>query len=412
MEFFRNPNIDWIGKKWYFIGLSFLLSLAGIVSLIIHHGPRYGIDFRGGTVIHVKFREAPNLDKLRASLDAQGLKNSELQQFGPATDHEILVNLDMTANQDTNLDTGRQAILKALRQEFGGEDKPNFNEMGAPSLAAVLSQDSAVTGAGLKPEQLQQVAENVIAYRDTPPHSGMISSFDELKQVPGATPQVIQALSSAYSIPPYTVRNVEIVGPKVGSELKIKALSATLLGLFFMLVYIAFRFEWIYGVAAVLATFHDVIIAVGFLSITHYEISLTVIAALLTLVGYSTNDTVVVFDRIRENVKLMRRDSITEIANRSINQTLSRTVLTSGLTFLTVLALYLFGGEVLRAFSFTLVVGILVGTYSSISVASTVVVSWQEYIARNRRGPATEAPVVERERGKQKRPKVGAGAKA
>jgi preprotein translocase subunit SecF len=208
------------------------------------------------------------------------------------------------------------------------------------------------------------------------------------------------------------VRNVEIVGPKVGAELKTKALSATLLGLLFMLIYIAFRFEWIYGVAAVLATFHDVIIAVGFLSITHYEISLTVIAALLTLVGYSTNDTVVVFDRIRENVKLMRRDSMTDIANRSINQTLSRTVLTSGLTFMTVLALYVFGGEVLRAFSFTLVIGILVGTYSSISVASTVVVSWQEYVARFRRGGAAEAVVVERDKGKAKRPKVGAGAKA
>jgi preprotein translocase subunit SecF len=411
MEFFRKPNIDWMGKKWYFIGLSFLLSFAGIVSLIMKHGPRYGIDFRGGTVIRVKFLEAPSLDRLRAALQAQGLKDSQLQQFGPQSDHEILVNLDMAATQAANLDAGRQAILTALRQEFGTADKPNLDEMGVPSIVAVLSQDQALSSAGLKPEQLQQIAQRVIAYRDSPPRSGMISSFDALKQVPGVTPQVIQALSSAYSVPPYAVRNVDIVGPKVGSELKVKALSATLLGLFFMLVYIAFRFEWIYGVAAVLATFHDVIIAVGFLSIAHYEISLTVIAALLTLVGYSTNDTVVVFDRIRENVKLMRRESMTEIANRSINQTLSRTVLTSGLTFLTVLALYLFGGEVLRAFSFTLVVGILVGTYSSISVASTVVVSWQEYTARFRRS-GVDTVAVEREKGKPKRAKVGAGAKA
>src|SRR5581483_11068555 len=216
------------------------------------------------------------------------------------------------------------------------------------------------------------------------PHSGLVSSFDELNQVEGVTPEVLQALRERFSIQGFAVRNVEIVGPRVGAALRKQALSATLLGLASMLVYIAFRFEWIYGVAAVIATLHDIIIAVGFMSIFNYEMSLTVIAALLTLVGYSVNDTIVVFDRIRENVKLLRRESITKIANLSINQTLSRTVLTSGLTFLTVLALYLFGGEVLRSFSFVLVVGILVGTYSSISVASTIVVSWQEYAARHR----------------------------
>lgn len=409
MELFRNPNIDWIGKKWSFIAVSFLLSLAGIVSLIAKGGPRYGIDFRGGTLVRVKFREAPSLDRLRASLQSAGLSNSTLQQFGAAEDHEILVGLDMEVDQDTNLDAGRQAILKALRQEFGGEDKSNWNEMGPASIAGQLAQDAALTGAGLTPEQLQEVSERMIAFRDSPPRSGMLASFDDLRQVEGVTPQITQALAANYSLPPYAVRNVEIVGPKVGAALRRQALNATLLGLASMLIYIAFRFEWIYGVAAVLATFHDVIIAAGFLSIVNMEITLTVIAALLTLVGYSVNDTIVVFDRIRENVKLMRRESMTDIANRSINQTLSRTVLTSGLTFLTVLALFLFGGEVLRGFAFTLVVGIIVGTYSSISIASTVVVSWQEYMARHRRGGAEKIAV---ERGKSKRSKVGAGANA
>src|SRR5262249_19038026 len=157
---------------------------------------------------------------------------------------------------------------------------------------------------------------------------------------PGVTPEVVKVVGDSFSLGAFAVRNVEIVGPKVGAALRRQALNATLLALASMLVYIAFRFEWIYGVAAVVATFHDVVIAVGFLSLFHKEITLTVIAALLTLVGYSMNDTIVVFDRIRENVKLMRRDSITDIVNRSINQTLSRTVLTSGLTFLTVLALF------------------------------------------------------------------------
>jgi len=415
MEFFRNPNIDWIGKKWIFIAFSFVLSFAGIASLIMKGGPRYGIDFRGGTVIRVKFRETPSLDRLRAALQSQGLGQSSLQQFGTEADREILVGLDMEADRDANLDVGRQAILNALRQEYGGqgtvaEEKPNWNEMGAASIANQLSQDATVTGAGVTAEQLQEIAARMIAFRDSPPRNGMIASFDDLRQVEGVTPQMIQALAANYLLPPYAVRNVEIVGPKVGADLKRQALSATLLGLASMLVYIAFRFEWIYGIAAVLATLHDVIIAVGFLSIAGLELSLTVIAALLTLVGFSVNDTIVVFDRMRENVKLMRRESMTEIANRSINQTLSRTVLTSGLTFLTVLSLFLFGGEVLRGFAFTLVVGIIVGTYSSISIASTVVVSWQEYNARRRRGGA-ETVIVERG-GKTKRSRVGAGAKA
>src|SRR6202041_1248439 len=146
-----------------------------------------------------------------------------------------------------------------------------------------------------------------------------------------------------------------------------------------MLIYIAFRFEWVFGAAAVIAVFHDVLITLGLFSVFHYEISLTVIAALLTLVGYSMNDTIVIFDRVRENSRLMRRESLTEIVNKSINQTLSRTILTSGLTFLPVLVLYVMGGEVLRAFSFAMVVGVVVGTYSSFGIAAPIVVFWNKH---------------------------------
>ncbi|MBI4463403.1 MAG: protein translocase subunit SecF [Acidobacteria bacterium] len=329
MEFFRNSNIDWIGKKWYFIGLSFVLSAVGIASLLAKGGPRYGVDFKGGTQIHIQFQEAPPLDRIRAALGSQGLSNSTLQRFGPESNHEILIALDLEATTEEDLDAGRRAIEDALRSEFGGT---------------------------------------------------------------------------------FEVRNVEIVGPKVGAALRRRALNATLLGLASMMIYIAFRFEWVYGVAAVIAALHDVVIAMGALSLANRELTLTVIAALLTLVGYSVNDTIVVFDRVRENVKLMRRQSITEIVNRSINQTLSRTVLTSGLTFLAVLVLFLLGGEVLRGFAFTLVVGIVVGTYSSIGIASTLVVSWQEYVNRHRRSGAV-AP-SERETSREKGARLGAGVKA
>ena len=169
------------------------------------------------------------------------------------------------------------------------------------------------------------------------------------------------------------------MGPKVGSDLRRQALYATLYALAGMLVYVAFRFEWVYGVAAIVATFHDVIITIGFFSLFNVEISLPVVAALLTLVGYSMNDTIVVFDRIRENVRGRRRESLAVLANQSINQTLSRTILTSGLTFITVLCLFFLGGEVLRGFSFALVVGILIGTYSSIAIAAPIVVIWQQW---------------------------------
>ncbi len=169
------------------------------------------------------------------------------------------------------------------------------------------------------------------------------------------------------------------MGPKVGAQLRRQAILATLYALAGMLLYIAFRFEWVYGAAAVIAVFHDVLITLGFFSIFHFEISLTVIAALLTLVGYSMNDTIVIFDRVREDLRLMRREPFPEVVNKAINQTLSRTILTSGLTFLTVLVLFLMGGEVLRAFSFAMVVGVVVGTYSSFGIAAPIVVWWNKY---------------------------------
>jgi preprotein translocase subunit SecF len=205
--------------------------------------------------------------------------------------------------------------------------------------------------------------------------------------------QIVDALQAHYGNP-FTVRNVQVVGPTVGKQLEKQALLATLYSMLGMLVYLWFRFQLIYGVAAVVACFHDTLITVGAFALTNREISLTVIAAILTLVGYSMNDTIVVFDRIRENLRLSRREALPDVVNRSINQTLSRTVLTSGLTFLTVLSLYVFGGEVLRNFSFALVVGILIGTYSSIAVAAPMLVAWQQW--RASRGKVTALPVAKR----------------
>jgi preprotein translocase subunit SecF len=218
----------------------------------------------------------------------------------------------------------------------------------------------------------------------------VLRSIDDLK---GSIPDpAIDALKQAFFTSDFGVRGADIVGPQVGDQLKTQAKLAVGFSLLGMLVYLWFRFELIYGVAAVVAVFHDTLITVGAFSLTNKEISLTVIAAILTLVGYSMNDTIVVFDRIRENVKLLRRESLAEIVNRSINQTLSRTILTSGLTFLTVLSLYLFGGEVLRGFSFALVIGIIIGTYSSIAVAAPMLVAYQEW--RSKRSGTVPVPAA------------------
>jgi preprotein translocase subunit SecF len=208
-----------------------------------------------------------------------------------------------------------------------------------------------------------------------------------LKGAPRDDPAVAAAIPENFYLSDFWVRNVEIVGPQVGGQLSTQAGLATLYSLLGMLVYLGFRFEWIYGVAAVVTVFHDTLITVGAFSLTNTDISLTVIAAILTLIGYSNNDTIVVFDRIRENIKLMRREKLSDIVNRSINQTLSRTILTAGLTFLTVLALFLFGGEVLRGFSLALVIGILIGTYSSIAIAAPILVAYQDWRVQKGKRP-------------------------
>jgi preprotein translocase subunit SecF len=327
VEFFRNPNVNWLGWKWYFLAFSMIFSVAGIVKMSWNWehpvgGMRspvpLGVDFRGGTQVDVQFTNPPDIDAIRRAIEAAGVKDAVITSFGPVADHQVLISLPEETNEAA-LDTGRQEIESALQAHYNNYFNPN---------------------SGVK---------------------------------------------------------VDVVGPTVGRQLEKQATLATLYSMLGMLIYLWFRFQLIYGVAAVVACFHDTLITVGAFALTGREISLTVIAAILTLVGYSMNDTIVVFDRIRENLRLSRREGLTDLVNRSINQTLSRTVLTSGLTFITVLALFIFGGDVLNGFSFALVVGILIGTYSSIAVAAPMLVAWQEY--RAGKGRAASLPAARKSKG-------------
>jgi preprotein translocase subunit SecF len=390
VEFFRNTNIDFLGKKWYFLAFSLVFSVAGLLSIFFWHGIPYGVDFRGGTLVYVKFSHTPDDNALRAAMDRVGLHNAKIQRYDVPANNEVLIDLDVQETSEKALDQGKSQIINALQTNApaGKQDLNNSSSLAIKSY--LMDKDPMHLGSDADQKYTQQ-AQAVVDARDKG-QGGVLSSFDQLKS--SVDPAAVAILPDGFFLSDFGVRNVEIVGPQVGAQLRKQALLATAYSLLGMLIYLALRFEWIYGVAAVVTVFHDTLITVGFFSLLNKDISLTVIAAILTLIGYSNNDTIVVFDRIRENIKLMRREKLSEIVNRSINQTLSRTILTAGLTFLTVLALYLFGGEVLRGFSLALVIGILIGTYSSIAIAAPILVAYQEWrVERGKRTIAMPARV-------------------
>ncbi len=391
MELFKSTNYDFLSYKWHFIVASLVLSAAGLVSLAVKGGPLYGIDFKGGTVMKLKFAGKPPIDEIRSAVSKRVMGEITVQTF-EAGSNEVAIGTEL--KEERQLDQNRRAVIETLTATFGqpSSGKLDFNNASHEALVSRLRDPLASSSVAMSDAQLQKLVDDILQFRNTPPRSGLITSFDQLSGVPGVTPAVINTLKQECYLAPFAFRGAEVVGPKVGADLRERAIWATLAALGGMLVYIAFRFEWIYGVAAVVACFHDTIITIGFFSLFNKEITMTVIAALLTLVGYSMNDTIVIFDRIRENLKLSRREPLEQVINRSVNQTLSRTVMTSGLTFLTVIALFLFGGEVLHGFSFALVVGILIGTYSSVFVASPIVLFWHNWFDERKRKAAVVAP--------------------
>src|SRR3982751_2867917 len=334
IQIFKEVKIDWLANRRIFIAVSVVLMLAGLGSAIYrqwHHSRNpsapqafnLGVDFKGGSVITVKFRQRPPAEQIHAAVVQEGVHDAIVQHVTDKPD-EVLIKMPLEGPDTTSagttgaqVDVGQTKVRRALAK-FGT----------AAGEKADLNSDANAS---------------------------------------------------------YKIIGTEAVGPVAGQQLRNKAIAVTLAALVGILLYIAFRFEWTYGAAAVIAVFHDVLVTLGIFSIFQWEISLTVIAALLTLVGFSVNDTIVVFDRIRENRKLHRRDSLYKITNDAINQTLSRTVITSGLVFLSVLAMVIFGGEVLFGFSVALLIGISFGTYSSVAIASPIMVWWEQRIdAANR----------------------------
>lgn len=323
MDFLPDTKIDWLKYRWWFAAVSFSVVAAGVFDVVRKGGLRYGIDFSEGTMVVAKFADPPEIEAVREAVSALGYGDAVIQRYDRPEMHQVAIRVE---------------------KADAGAESP---EGGADADAA-----------GASGEGIDATANRILeALREGRAGNELVSA------------------------------STEIVGPVVGEELRRRARNATLLALFAMLVYIGFRFEPVYGVGATVAVIHDVVVTLSLVSLFGYEISLNVIAAFMTLVGYSVNDTIVIFDRVRENRHIHRRLELGGIVNLAINQTLRRTVLTSGLTLLAVGALLVWGGEVLRAFSFVLVAGVLVGTYSSIGVASPIVLWWRSV---RRRRAATE----------------------
>ncbi|MBI4891621.1 MAG: protein translocase subunit SecF [Acidobacteria bacterium] len=388
MELFKNTNIDFLGKKGIFIGASLVLTAVGLVSWIGKGGLKYGIDFTGGANIVARFSSKPPVDKIRSVISAKIPGELSVQEV--AGENEVIIGTPIKG--DVALQQETKVIRETLDATFGGGGgKLDLNNTSIQALTDKLRDPLQAASVALSEEQLRGLATAIMNFKNTPPRSGLLTSMDQLSAVQGVTPQVLGVIKEQCGLAQFAIRSAEVVGPKIGAELKNKAILATLYALGGMLIYLAFRFEFSYGLAAVIAVFHDVLITLGLFSLFDKEISLNVVAALLTLVGYSMNDTIVVFDRIRESLKNARKELNPQIVNDSINQTLSRTILTSGLTFISSLALLLFGGPVLNGFSFALVVGILVGTYSSIFVASPILILWHDSVQSRKKAAAAPA---------------------
>ena len=397
MRLFKNTQIDFLGIKWWMIGLSVALAIVGTLSLLVKGGPRLGIDFTGGAQLLFAFKDRPDENQIRRIVEAANVKLDSAQRFDKAEKNEVL--LRIPKEQKEGRDVRGEVTTALSKTMFPQGTEPgafDLNVNGADLLLArFLAEDpeKLASRSGVDPKtEYQKTVQAIIAARSS---KGLFHSIDEVGKVPGVSPAVASWLKEKTLVGPFTLLQAENVGPQVGRDLRRQGLWAIALSWGAMLLYVGVRFRSAsFGTAAVVAIIHDTWITLGLCSLLSVEISLTVVAAFLTLIGYSMNDTVVVYDRIRENLQKTRKKPLTVIVNESINQTLSRTVLTSGLTFLVVVALFFLGGEVLRPFSFVMLVGIIIGTYSSIFIAAPLVIVWENWKTKRAtaRKPAPETP--------------------
>ena len=387
MRFFHRTNVPFMKYRWHWIGISTALNVIAILLIVLFRGFTYGVDFAGGTQLTVKFKTSPDLARVRGALESLKLGEVTIQRFDEPERNELLVRLQ---NPGEEGDFSAR-MIEALDKEFNASTSAiRLNLQGVDAVRDALAQADPDTVGGTaeaRRAHYQPMANAILELRK---QVGILSGPADLERAKDLSGAAKRYLADSARFGEFSMLAADSVGPTVGKDLRDKAAYAVGFSLIGMLVYIWFRFQLEYGVGAVVALIHDVIIALGALSLTGRPIEISTIAALLTLVGYSVNDTVIIFDRIRERIKLDRGKRLIETMNEAINQTLSRTVITSGLTELVVIALFIFGGEVINTFAFVLMLGIVVGTYSSIFIATPIALAastWRERrkLAKRRR---------------------------
>jgi preprotein translocase subunit SecF len=375
MQIFKNTNYNFMRLKYIAFMVSGIIIAIGIVNIFVHKGLNYGVDFAGGTLIQVRFKEVYPIGDLRQSLKNAGF-SPKIQEVGKGEREFIIRTMLPEGETEQEMEAHEimgNRIVDALRTQ---EDQSNqerglkdLNNIDTEQLKAILEETF--------PEKAEQAAEQTMDFLQSADQEGIIENFDQLKDA-GVESDIVDYLKERTYLGSMSIKRRETVGPQVGAELRRRTTQATVWALLGMLIYIGIRFKFAYGVSAILTLAHDVLVTLGIFSLTSREINLPVIAAILTIVGYSLNDTIVIFDRVRDNLKILRKMKFEDLLNTSINQTLSRTTITSGTTLLTVLALFIFGGEVINDFAFTMMIGVVFGTYSSIYMSCSLLYFWKK----------------------------------
>jgi len=376
MQIFKKPNFSFMKLKFIAFGFSAVVIAGGIINITSHKGLNYGVDFAGGTLIQIRFKTAFPIGELRQSLGDAGLGASKIQEV-EREEREYIVRTMLPEEQvDQELEAHvvmGNRVVDALKTE---EDKTSL-ERGLKDLNVIELEELRTLIEDTFPDKAEDTAQAIIDLRQSAELKGIIEDYDQINQA-GIDSEIVEDLKGKTFLGSMIIERRETVGPQVGQELRHRTTQATVWALIGMLIYIGIRFKFAYGVAAILTLAHDVLVTVGLFSLTNREINLPVIAAILTIVGYSLNDTIVIFDRVRDNLKILRKLEFENILNTSINQTLSRTVITSGTTLLTVVTLFIFGGEVINDFAFTMMIGVIIGTYSSIYMSCSLLLFWKK----------------------------------
>jgi len=427
------PEVPFTKNRKYTYILSLILILIGLISMFVKGGLESGIDFTGGIVLQVHFDKEVHIDQLRTAVKDAGYENAMIQKYGTSSDFLIKIQGDYEKDKDTigpvitefvtypNPTAGEKSVALKVRvrddksaikniflrsdiyssvQEVSAIDKYDMlDEYGTITVSVenftkdtiidfyIFATDYSDNVGNEKKIQIQiskdkKIDSSVI----TEWADSTLTKTEAKATVFSPSEKLINNLKEFFSENNIRIDKEEVVGAAMSKELQLKSLWVVLLGMLAILVYVWFRFTFRFGVASVLAIFHDVIITLGFLSLTGREMSIPIIAALLTLIGYSINDSIIVSDRIRENIKLMRKDSYEHIVNRSLNQVLGRTLITSGTTLIVLISLFIFGGTVINNFAFTLIMGIIVGTYSSDFIVAPLVLDWELKYPTKKRG--------------------------